>query len=1078
MRPRRWILAAVVVVLLAGVSGLAAGTNTLAVAGCTASPTTVTVGEDVTLDASNSDASYVKFDVDGDDNYERTDETDFVITTTYSEPGTYDPVIRAQGDPTDTDPCGTITVESPNDPPTVELSVSPNPTTVGQSITFEAFVFDADGTVKEYAWDVDGDGTPEGTTSSSTFDYSYASAGNYVATVTVTDDDGATGSTSRDVVVAQEENSRPSASISVSPRPGQVGSPSFFDASASSDSDGLIGEYRWDFDGDGTVDKTTTGPTTSYPYRGAGNYVPTLEVVDDDGATALAETDYTVESPSIQAACTLEPTTVAPGGRVFIDARGSENAQYVDYDPDGDGEYEVLERTNFTYEAKYNESGTYTPLVRAHGGGETAIDECPTVVVEGENQPPIAAFTVDPQGPTTEDRVVFNGSNSRDPDGTISTYHWDFQGDGTVDLVTGRPVAVHTYAGNGSYVPTLEVRDDDNASGRTSRDLFVERGGPRTEPEPEPAPDEDEGLPLIPIGIGGAGILGLGGLWYLFGPGGGGGTTGGNTAPKPKPKPRPADGKSLQYETGVFALPSTSDRISVPVDFDPDLLLFSTTNGARTDPATDRTAGWSRGIVHAGKDKIGHRSVTVADDAHHTDQATCATDDAHAFQVIRHQPEAAPGRVQAAVAGTSGDGFDLDVSIPGDDPLAGGIRVSYQAIQFPSGVSLDVDHFRTPTEPGTQTVDLGLGADHVSLLASDAVTGAGRLWTTDRGLGLAVGQAVDDEGVLSQTTYGSSVWPRAGHDSAAVSREDRSLHLLYQDADRLAGRTSATVGALGETLRLQYDRVYNGPHKLGSTARHVVPYLALDGGETARPAVGATSLPAAGESISIDCGFEPAMIEITVSGAPLGEEVGSGATAQPFGWSFGTVITDEDRLRQYVIHHALVPDLPDASVEAADAAGRTTGATGGAAGTGGADTDHAATDGGLGAGPTARDSVAAPSATESPDSDVMTAPKPPENPDDELVGIHLRQGADGAIVGRESVRVRGMTEGGFDLAVRGINVADGGKDRDGAGAAGDRPAVHYRAWPAADATRTETTAGSVGHGTAGQREQRQGDSEP
>jgi hypothetical protein len=59
-----------------------------------------------------------------------------------------------------------------------------------------------------------------------------------------------------------------------------------FDASASSDLDGTIASYEWDFDGDGIVDATTTTPTTAHTYSPTiDSVMPTVRVIDDGGAS-------------------------------------------------------------------------------------------------------------------------------------------------------------------------------------------------------------------------------------------------------------------------------------------------------------------------------------------------------------------------------------------------------------------------------------------------------------------------------------------------------------------------------------------------------------------------------------------------------------------------------------------------------------------------------------------------------------------------------------------------------------------------------------------------------------------------
>lgn len=63
----------------------------------------------------------------------------------------------------------------------------------------------------------------------------------------------------------------------------RVGTPTSFDASASSDPDGTIVTYAWEF-GDGKR-KTTSSPTTKHAYRKPGKYRVTLTVVDDHGCS-------------------------------------------------------------------------------------------------------------------------------------------------------------------------------------------------------------------------------------------------------------------------------------------------------------------------------------------------------------------------------------------------------------------------------------------------------------------------------------------------------------------------------------------------------------------------------------------------------------------------------------------------------------------------------------------------------------------------------------------------------------------------------------------------------------------------
>ena len=79
-------------------------------------------------------------------------------------------------------------------------------------------------------------------------------------------------------------NAAPTAAFAASTTAGQAPLPVSFDGTGSSDSDGRVVEYAWDF-GDG---QTGTGPAAAHTYGQAGTYAVRLTVRDDDGAAATS----------------------------------------------------------------------------------------------------------------------------------------------------------------------------------------------------------------------------------------------------------------------------------------------------------------------------------------------------------------------------------------------------------------------------------------------------------------------------------------------------------------------------------------------------------------------------------------------------------------------------------------------------------------------------------------------------------------------------------------------------------------------------------------------------------------------
>jgi PKD repeat protein len=117
---------------------------------------------------------------------------------------------------------------------------------------------------------------------------------------------------------------------------------------------------------------------------------------------------------------------------------------------------------------QYSSADTYTVTLTVTDNGGATDSYSTTISVELANQPPTASFVYEPTSPTTADIIHFT-DQSTDPDGTISSWSWNF-GDGTTSTEQN---PTHQYSSADTYTVTLTVTDNGGATDTVSQSIAV-----------------------------------------------------------------------------------------------------------------------------------------------------------------------------------------------------------------------------------------------------------------------------------------------------------------------------------------------------------------------------------------------------------------------------------------------------------------------------------------------------------------------------------------------------------------------------------------------------------------------------
>jgi PKD repeat protein len=423
-------------------------------------------GEAVNFDGSVSSGPVTayRWDFDGDGT---TDATGATASNTYGSAGSYEVSLTVETDGGTTEQTTrTVTVGATS--PTASFTYSPSSPATGESVSFDGSgSSDPDGSIASYEWDFDGDGTTDAT--GATASNAFGSTGSYDVTLTVTDDSGNAATKTRTVSVS---GGSPTASFTYSPSNPSTDETVSFDGSGSSDSDGTITSYEWDFNGDGTTNATGETATTSYSEDGSKTV--TLTLTDDSGKTDSVRKTVSVANDAPTADFSYSPSNPDTQDTISFtasasDSDGSISSYTWDFDDGGTTD----DATGSSTSNSYGDDGSYdvTMTVTDDDGATTTV----TKTVQVDNAGPTADFTYSPSKPRAGDTTSFDGSGSSDVDGSIVSYEWDF-GDGTT---RSGETPTHTYDSKGEYTVTLTVTDDDGATATTSETVKVKpaKGG-------------------------------------------------------------------------------------------------------------------------------------------------------------------------------------------------------------------------------------------------------------------------------------------------------------------------------------------------------------------------------------------------------------------------------------------------------------------------------------------------------------------------------------------------------------------------------------------------------------------------
>ena len=378
---------------------------------------------------------------------------------------------------------------SPNQPPYIlNFSFSPNPASIGESVSFHGSAKDPENGTIYVDWSFgDGDtATSQGTGWPYSFSksHTYASTGTFSVALTVTDMGGKTDTESGSITITNDAPNTPSTPSG--PTSLNVGESGSFSTSTT-DSDGHQVQYRFDWD-DGVSGWTSLGSSghsdsMSHSWSSAGTYSVKAQAKDEYGlesgwSSGLSVTVIEPNDPPVANAG--GPYSGYVGDSISMSASGSTDSDgsVVGYrwDYTNDGSWDTSWSSSPSTSHSYSSAESCTVKVQVKDDDDaTDTDTASVTISEVPNQPPVANAG-GPYSARTNIAINFDASGSTDLDGSVVGYRWDWTNDGSWDTDwSGSSTTSHSYSVAGTYTVKVEVKDDDDATDADTASVSITR---------------------------------------------------------------------------------------------------------------------------------------------------------------------------------------------------------------------------------------------------------------------------------------------------------------------------------------------------------------------------------------------------------------------------------------------------------------------------------------------------------------------------------------------------------------------------------------------------------------------------